>query len=290
MKYIALTSSVKNQYSMVSNVFIDTFMRDANGEFIKVYLYLLRCEDGNMPVTVSDIADKLNMTENDILRALKYWNSLKVLKVEYDGSTPVSICLCDLNQPVLAPVEEIAVSKEPAENKSTAVKRSYSPAEIRRLCEQEDIKELLYIIQKYMGAPLTPTETSTVIYIYSDLAFSAELIEYLIEYCLSGNHRSFNYICKVAMNWYDNGITKTILAVSKPNFAYAESILKKWHNAGITTLEDVKKLESGFRTKITVPVTSKAAPVQQSVNKFNNFPQRSYNFDDSKDDLIIINQ
>ena len=41
MKYIALTSSVKNQYSMVSNVFIDTFMRDANGEFIKVYLYLL---------------------------------------------------------------------------------------------------------------------------------------------------------------------------------------------------------------------------------------------------------
>jgi len=173
------------------------------------------------------------------------------------------------------------------------------------------------------------------------------LIEYLIEYCLSGNHRSFNYICKVAMNWYDNGITtvaeaketsgirssrnaavfrsfgitdrnvtpiesefitrwfdeynfstelvseackKTILAVSKPNFAYAESILKKWHNAGITTLEDVKKLESGFRTKITVPVTSKAAPVQQSVNKFNNFPQRSYNFDDSKDDLIIINQ
>ena len=83
---------------------------------------------------------------------------------------------------------------------------------------------------------------------------------------------------------------KTILAVSKPNFAYAESILKKWHNAGITTLEDVKKLESGFRTKITVPVTSKAAPVQQSVNKFNNFPQRSYNFDDSKDDLIIINQ
>lgn len=156
---------------MVSNVFIDTFMRDANGEFIKVYLYLLRCEDGNMPVTVSDIADKLNMTENDILRALKYWNSLKVLKVEYDGSTPVSICLCDLNQPVLAPVEEIAVSKEPAENKSTAVKRSYSPAEIRRLCEQEDIKELLYIIQKYMGAPLTPTETSTVIYIYSDLAF-----------------------------------------------------------------------------------------------------------------------
>ena len=78
MKYIALTSSVKNQYSMVSNVFIDTFMRDANGEFIKVYLYLLRCEDGNMPVTVSDIADKLNMTENDILRALKYWNRLNM--------------------------------------------------------------------------------------------------------------------------------------------------------------------------------------------------------------------
>ena len=83
---------------------------------------------------------------------------------------------------------------------------------------------------------------------------------------------------------------KTILAVSKPNFAYAESILKKWHNAGITTLEDVKKLEAGFRAKITVPVTSKAAPVQQPVNKFNNFPQRSYNFDDMENNLIISNR
>ena len=247
MKYIALTSSVKNQYSMVSNVFIDTFMRDANGEFIKVYLYLLRCEDGNMPVTVSDIADKLNMTENDILRALKYWNSLKVLKVEYDGSTPVSICLCDLNQPVLAPVEEIAVSKEPAENKSTAVKRSYSPVEIRRLCEQEDIKELLYIIQKYMGAPLTPTETSTVIYIYSDLAFSAELIEYLIEYCLSGNHRSFNYICKVAMNWYDNGIT-TVAEAKETSGIRSSKAAAVFRSFGITD-RNVTPIESEFITR-----------------------------------------
>ena len=109
-------------------------------------------------------------------------------------------------------------------------------------------------------------------------------------------------VYKLCQLYNDSGIDKIIifdLSTSdeehEKNIHTIENInrnieIKVCAGGNINRLEDVKKLESGFRTKITVPVTSKAAPVQQSVNKFNNFPQRSYNFDDSKDDLIIINQ
>lgn len=59
-------------------------MVNANGEFIKVYLFLLRhAEDDNPALTLSMIADCLNNTEKDILRALRYWESEGLLRSEY---------------------------------------------------------------------------------------------------------------------------------------------------------------------------------------------------------------
>lgn len=48
-------------------------MKDANDAQIKVYLYLLRMMTAGLTTSVSDIADKFNHTEKDVLRALKYW-------------------------------------------------------------------------------------------------------------------------------------------------------------------------------------------------------------------------
>ena len=74
MKRLTLNSVKKNNETSVSNIFLDTYMRDANGEFVKVYLYLLRCTDSaDSDITMSDIADKLNLTEKDVIRALKYF-------------------------------------------------------------------------------------------------------------------------------------------------------------------------------------------------------------------------
>mgnify|MGYP000110404848 FL=1 len=59
--------------TVVSNFFIDEYMKDANDAQIKVYLYLLRMMTAGLTTSVSDIADKFNHTEKDVLRALKYW-------------------------------------------------------------------------------------------------------------------------------------------------------------------------------------------------------------------------
>ena len=55
----------------VPDVFIDTYMAGASGEYVKVYLYLLRHQQEE--VSIGQIADALNHTEADVQRALAYW-------------------------------------------------------------------------------------------------------------------------------------------------------------------------------------------------------------------------
>ena len=66
--------------TLVSNEFIDRYLAEANGEYVKVYLYLLRHKDE--PVSLERIADGLNHTEADIRRAVLYWEKLGVLKLQ----------------------------------------------------------------------------------------------------------------------------------------------------------------------------------------------------------------
>ena len=50
----------------VPDVFIDTYMAGASGEYVKVYLYLLRHQQEE--VSIGQIADALNHTEADVQR------------------------------------------------------------------------------------------------------------------------------------------------------------------------------------------------------------------------------
>ena len=61
----------------VPDVFIDTYMAGASGEYVKVYLYLLRHQQEE--VSIGQIADALNHTEADVQRALAYWQRAGVL-------------------------------------------------------------------------------------------------------------------------------------------------------------------------------------------------------------------
>ena len=62
---------------LVANEFIDTYMAAANGEYVKVYLYVLRHQGED--ITIELIADALNHTESDVRRALSYWKKAGVL-------------------------------------------------------------------------------------------------------------------------------------------------------------------------------------------------------------------
>ena len=94
MSDVFLRAAGTDTMTSVPNVFIDSYMKDANGEYVKVYLYLLRClGDEGMDFSVAGMADALDHTQRDISRALNYWESKGLLRQEYaqDGDL-MGIC------------------------------------------------------------------------------------------------------------------------------------------------------------------------------------------------------
>ena len=73
MSMITLHNTSHPEVTILSNTFIDNYMPEANGEFVKIYLYLLRCINAAENFSISKMADKFDHTEKDIKRALKYW-------------------------------------------------------------------------------------------------------------------------------------------------------------------------------------------------------------------------
>lgn len=69
-------------------------MPRANGEFIKIYLHLLRLVNSNNDIadelTTERIADKFNMLESDVIRALNYWAEQNLITLSYNSQNEIS--------------------------------------------------------------------------------------------------------------------------------------------------------------------------------------------------------
>lgn len=86
MNKLTLSTQFANRSTELSNEFIDNYMPLANGEFVKVYIYLLRCvSDNQTTISVSGLADFFNQTEADIMRALKYWDKAGAIQLIFNN-------------------------------------------------------------------------------------------------------------------------------------------------------------------------------------------------------------
>ena len=90
MSLISLQNSSELEVTILSNRFIDNFMPRANGEFVKVYIYLLRMVSAApSSFSLEHMADSLFCTERDISRALKYWEKQGLLSLSYTAGESV---------------------------------------------------------------------------------------------------------------------------------------------------------------------------------------------------------
>ena len=86
MSSLILSTESSEGYTSVSNIFISEYVPGANGEFVKVYLYLLHLMSlRSNNISISLLADTFNQTEADIMRALRYWDSLDVISLSFNG-------------------------------------------------------------------------------------------------------------------------------------------------------------------------------------------------------------
>lgn len=418
--------------TLVQNSFIDSVMPSANGEYVKLYLYLLRCASSGKDLTVCGIADFFDHTEKDVRRALSYWEKQKVLRLHYDGQGELAgiefldgsegADSADANETERAQsgqggtdegtaaanaadlsnaagdvisagtgytagtgnpagtgdatgavrtalvsdadgagfdnaADSDGITRKESERASTASGKvtSFRPAVSRELREKtagnEELQQIIYIAENYYGRPLTGREQDDMVCFLYQLNFSQDLVEYLLEYCATRGKTSSRYMEKVAGVWYEKGIhtveeakaesalykreyieifrslglnrnpapaeievmdrwlhtysfsldvikeacTRTIMRTSQPSLNYAESILASWKKSGVSTLQDVRRLDEAHTAKVLQaeraqsagndnPSRTSARPaakraVRGAQNRFNNFEQRSYDFD-----------
>ena len=76
----------------------------------------------------------------------------------------------------------------------------------------------MFITEKYIGRPLSPSDVEMMSYFYDTLQFSADLVEYLVEYCVENGHKSMHYIKSVALAWADAGISSVSEARRSASF------------------------------------------------------------------------
>lgn len=214
---------MKNGYRPVTAVpddFIENYMLMANGDYVKIYLYLLYCVKNDKLLSVPTLADLFQCTENDIKRALKYWESKQLLYIEENAAQEITaLALNDgtpQNSPVCEPVTETLIPEVPIPEK-----QSHSAAETKKFKDQAEIKQLLFVCEQYIGKQLTRTDLETILYFYEQLHFSTDLIEYLVEYSVSKNKRSLRYMEAVAVEWHKKGI-KTVEEAKLDSKPYAK--------------------------------------------------------------------
>lgn len=123
------------------------------------------------------------------------------------GNAAGTVTCVEADTPEKGPMAPKAL--EPAPVKKAEPRPVYSPEQISGLAGDEDFSQLLYIAQKYMNKVFTQRECEVFAYLYDGLHMTAELLEYVVEYCVQGGHTSIRYIETVAINWHESGL-KTV--------------------------------------------------------------------------------
>ena len=286
MTAINISSDIATSFTTVSDIFIDQYMPKANGEFVKVYLYLLRATGSGAGIaTISEIADHFSNTEADIIRALNYWASEGILQLQTgaDGQI-IGVNLCSLSVSGMQAAQsniQSAVADNAAQNnlqnsvvnnaaqnilqnsvvnnaaqnistvntrmhdsvveklksqtpdKAASSQKEYTLDEIKEFRKNPDISELFFIIETYLKHTLSSTDTNMVLYWLDELHFSTDLVEYLVEYCITKGHSSLRYMNKVALGWADAGI-KTVDQAKDDAAAHSQIYYSVMKALGIT--------------------------------------------------------
>jgi DnaD/phage-associated family protein len=293
-------------YTLIDNTFIDEYLREPNGDFIKVYLLCLRLGYLRESTSIERIASSLNLLQADVAKAFDYWVNAGLVKYTPEGS-----------------IQLLPIKKAKMEEHSVYLDKS--------------IKEMFEDIERLTGRPLSSKELSVYMSMIEDFGFPPEVATLLVEYCSSKKKTDIRYIEKVGLAWHDNGIKSIESAqnyitkheekwnkyralisfmgfkdndISKPqeellekwlfkynltvdviqeairictmrinevNFSYIDAILSDWSKNGVKGINDIKKNEKKTRN-------TKKAPANNSFGNYSG--QRQYDIKELKKQLL----
>ena len=175
------SSYIINDKTVVDNIFINNFLPDAPDLCVKVYLMgLSKCANSVAPDNnLSNFANVLNVTEEEVIQAFNYWQEQGVVQVI--NTNPMEVRFMPLNSS-LGSIKKYKIGK-------------YTDFNVQ-------VQEIL---NKRM---LTPTEFSEYYNVIEKEHIEPEALVMIIKYCanLKGENVTYPYIITVARNWATEGV------------------------------------------------------------------------------------
>ncbi len=252
MKKLVLHSENDLTYIQLPVDFIDLYMPEASAEALKVYLYLLRASsDPSILLSIQDMTDLFDVTQNRVIQALRYWADCGLLSLEEKDGEISGITLLKVpKEPSLkgsaassdSPADASSMMKESADQKSYTVNLSGIPKnvpaekensepelltiDLQALLSDEGFTEILSLAEVYTKKSLSPTQQNALASCYVLLDKKPDVTEYLIENCIDNGHTSFKYM---------------------------EAVAKRWNAEGLSTLDEIKAA-SAFRNETVYKV------------------------------------
>ena len=224
---IQFQEGIKAEITCVPNAFIDEYLAEASGEYVRVYLYLLRHLRENLKI--HSIADALNLTDYDIKRAIFYWEKRGIFKEgtakaveeeirseeaarhseevlhrkQANNFTKLSF-FAEKNQKHLPLADK---NSSLAEQNMSFTQRNLLPIEEKKQeINEEEFEGILYVAQYLLPGGVSRSHIQKFEYMVEYLGMSSELIEFLLDYCASIDKTSPRYIESVALDWHEKRI------------------------------------------------------------------------------------
>ena len=224
---IQFQEGIKAEITCVPNAFIDEYLAEASGEYVRVYLYLLRHLRENLKI--HSIADAFNLTDYDIKRAIFYWEKRGIFKEgtakaveeeirseeaarlseevlhrkQANNFTKLSF-FAEKNQKHLPLTDK---NSSLAEQNVSFTQRNLLPIEEKmQEINEEEFEGILYVAQYLLPGGVSRSHIQKFEYMVEYLGMSSELIEFLLDYCASIGKTSPRYIESVALDWHEKRI------------------------------------------------------------------------------------
>ncbi|HHU18087.1 MAG TPA: DnaD domain protein [Clostridiales bacterium] len=182
----------------VENIFINEYMPQAPGNYVKVYLFALMYADFDKNMTNETIAKHLGMEDEDVLKAWTYWEKLGVIRKHFIKP----------GDKFHYQVEFINLKGLVYGKKSKARKQdSKVPDRLKGLMDNKDIKKMYSRIEQITGRLFEGNEPMEILSWITDYNATPEMILYAYSYCVKKKgHSNHKYVAAVVKEWANQGL------------------------------------------------------------------------------------
>ena len=301
--------------TQIPDVFFTEYLSMANGNFIKVYLYMLFLSKYNKEAKINDLSKILSLDFKIIQEAIKFWEDLGVITKKTTGYILNNLQEIELHK-LYSP--RITATPEQSENNKKNQYRAKAIEEINN---------------SYFQGIMSPSWYTDINLWFSKYQFDEQVMIALFNYCFNKSALHRNYVQAVADAWGKSNIKtytdlekyyekieklavieKTIskklglsrsltqyekayiekwtvdynyniqiieialkktTSKSNPNFDYINTLLKDWHERNLKTPDEITNYLTNMKKQ------KKDIKELEKKTKLANYEQRKYNNLDS---------